>query len=385
MIEVVVYDGIAGDAGLQAEWSRLLAAVPRHSGAQTFDFVRCAWDAVPKGPETRLAVVAVRRDGVLKGLWPLYVYREGGVRIASHLGYGAFEDYAGPILDEAAPDPEAEQALLAAAKGLADVLRVYNVLHDTRAFSLLQKDPDFRRQGRAPCAVAALKGHPDFEHWAAKLSKKFRFNLRYARRKMEAEGEVAFSRMAGPVDGPRCIDRLFEIKLPWLRGRGIRWSWMYDQQGRDFLKAMATLPASADGAVDPVEAYALTLNGEIIAATVLFNSPDRMEYAVTAYDLDKEELSPGNILIQECVRLAIRRGVDLDFRIGDEAYKMRWKDRLDPFETFAIACTPRGRIAVAQDIVAKRIRRFRAKWGPIIKGRLRRLGRGGGGAEPSAA
>jgi CelD/BcsL family acetyltransferase involved in cellulose biosynthesis len=384
MLEIVVHDDVSQLTGLKAEWAQLLARASRYSGSQTFDFVRCGWDAVPKGPGVRLAVVTARRDGALKGLWPLYVYREGGVSVASHLGYGAFEDYAGPILDEAAPDPEAEQALLAAAKDLADVLRVYNVLHGTRAFDLLANDRSFRRQGRAPCSVAALRGQPDFDTWAKKLSKKFRFNLRYARRKMEAEGEVAFVRMAGAVDGPRCIERLFEIKLPWLRGRGIRWSWMYEQQGRDFLKALAALPASADGAVDPVEAYGLTLNGEIVAATVLFNSPDRMEYAVTAYDLEKEELSPGNILIQECVMLAIRRGADLDFRIGDEAYKMRWKDRFDQFETFAIACTPRGRVAVARDIVAKRIRRFRAKWGPIVKARLRALRSGKASSEAAA-
>jgi CelD/BcsL family acetyltransferase involved in cellulose biosynthesis len=385
MLEIVVHDDIAQDAGLKADWARLLTRVPRHSGSQTFDFARCAWDAVPKGPAVRLAVVSVRRDGALKGLWPLYVYRQGGVRIASHLGYGAFEDYAGPIVDELEPDPEAELSLLRAAKGLADVLRVYNVLHGTRAFDLVANDRGFRRQGRAPCAVAALHGQPDFDTWAKKLSKKFRFNLRYARRKMEAEGEVAFVRMAGPVDGPRCVDRMFEIKLPWLRGRGIHWSWMYERQGRDFLRALAALPASPGGAVDPVEAYGLTLDGEIIAATVLFNSPDRMEYAVTAYDLEKEELSPGNLLIQECVMLAIRRNVDLDFRIGDEAYKMRWKDRFDLFETFAIACTPLGHAEVAKDIAAKRIRRFRAKWGPIVKGRLRALRAGKSAAESQAA
>ncbi len=391
-IQVRVHDDIAAVEALRRDWNDLLQATAYdHSGSLTPDYVAAAWRAMPASADRGLAVIEVRQDGELVLLWPLQVHRDGLGRSATHLGYGANEDYAGPILRRDHRFGPAHEAGLRAAKGLADVLRVYNVRNWTRAdrlggeaigapiegsteARLLAGDRSFRREGTALSLVASTSLESDPDRWLRATSKSLTNWLRTARKRLAERGEVTFERWSGPDRGARAIDWIFEQKRAWLEGRRDPSRWLRRDQGEAFFRAMATRPAG-DG-VDALEVWVLALAGVPIAACVLVNGDRRSEYVLTTYDPAYRELSPGMLLIQDCARLAMSRGLDLDFRLTQEDYKTRWADREDRYDTFIIACTATGSAMVAAERIEKAVRRFRAKWGPIVKGRIARWRRG---------
>lgn len=375
-LDLVVCDAEAQLLALAPEWEGLRARVSRHSAAQGFAYTLAAWRALPKTPDVRLAVIAARRDGALVGLWPLYVSRQGGHTVACHLGTGSREEYAGPLLQDTPPDREAGERMLEVAKGLADVLRAYNLFASGLAADILAADHSFRRYSIAKSPIINAVGHESHAKWMSSLSKSLRHELRGGRRRASRGGELTFERMAGPVDGPACVDWIFARKREWLSGRGIHGSWMFDDQARAVYAALVSPPAAPTGQTDDIEVHALKLDGRIIAASLDLNGPDRLEAITSARDPGFEDAPLGSLLFEDRAALAVGRGVRMDLRLTMEAYKLRWADGFDQFDSFQIACTPKGRAVVAVEIVQKAVRRFRATWGPRIKSRLKKLRRG---------
>jgi CelD/BcsL family acetyltransferase involved in cellulose biosynthesis len=371
-LDLTVYDTEAQLVALGPEWDGLRARVSRYSGAQGHAFVLAAWQALPKTPDVRLAVIAARRDGALVGLWPLYVSREGGHTVACHLGAGSREEYAGPLLQDLPPDREAGERILQTAKGLGDVLRAYNLFVPGLAAEILAADGNFRRTSTALSPVVNSCAYETHGKWTASLSKKLRTELRTDRRRAARQGELTLERITGPEAGPACVDWIFAHKRRWLADHGVRTSWMFEDQGRDLYAALISQAPSRNGHVDDVEAHALKLDGRIIAASIALNGPDRVEVLTAAQDPMFNDASPGSLLLEDRTIMAIARGVVMDLRLTREAYKLRWADGSDRLDSFMIACTLKGQAAVALEIVAKSVRRVRVIWGPRIKSLLKR-------------
>lgn len=371
-LEVAVCETESQLLALKPEWDALLDLVFDGSGAQSCAYVLAAWRVLPKTPDTRLAVITVRRDGRLVALWPLQVFREGALTIACHLGCGANEEYAGPLVIHGSVDPDAGAALMTRAKSLADILRVYNVSSKATAASVLRADRNFRRHGWIDSPILSAVCCDTAEQWLADLSKGRRTRLRRDRKVLAAQGEYRFQRMAGPVDGPACVAWLFDYKRKRLEDTGARRTWVLKDQGPELFSILAAAPARA-GRTDAFEAYAITLDGRILTACIILNSPCRMEAVISAYDPTITGVSLGDLMVEERVRLAIQRGQNFDLRITHEPWKLRWTDTFDRFESFMIACSPRGRTHIAIEIVRTAIHRQRVYWGPRIKGLVRRL------------
>lgn len=370
-LEVAVLERPEDMAALRPDWERLVARTRAFSAALTPEYAEAGWAIASAHPGDRLAVVTVRRGGALDCVWPLFVRREGGLTVARHLGFGGCEEYAGPLVADGA-DPAVVRAALAAAKAQADILRIYNLPQEAPATRVIAADGGFRRTSFVLSPVVSLVGVPDWDAWAAKASKKLRAELRHDRKHLAAKGELAFRAMNGPVDGPRCIDWLFAQKRSWIVDRGIRHSWMLEEEGPAFFTRLASRPPRADGKPHEAEAYALTLDDQIVAACICFHSGDRVEFYTTAYDPAFSNWSPGGLMIQDCVVMSIAAGVDFDFRITQQSYKQRWIDRSDRYDSFMIACSPRGKAKIAAEAVAAAIHAQRVRWAPRIKALLGR-------------
>lgn len=371
LFEVALHQDVAALEALRADWDDLLRRAPKTSVALGCDYVLQGWSALPKSGGARLAVVTVRRGGRLVCVWPLYVRREGLTTAACHLGSGAREEYAGPLTADG-EDSAVVRAALGAVRRLADRATVYSLRADSPAVEVLASAPGFKHRWSVQSPVTSLIGVADWESWARTASKKLRSNLRYDRKRLEALGVLAFRRMAGPEDGPRCVDWIFASKRAWLRTRKMGHSWMDDAQGRDFFAALAARPPAAAGEFDVAQAFALTLDDKIIAACICLGSGDRMEYFTTAFDPEFGLYSPGNLLIEDCVRLAIQQGVDFDMRITQQAYKKRWMDRADRYDSFALGFTPAGTLAVAVSKMQADLHALRVRLAPRIKALLGR-------------
>jgi CelD/BcsL family acetyltransferase involved in cellulose biosynthesis len=371
-LDVVLYDNPERIGDLQAAWEILLRDIPNSSACQAFDFAMCGWEVLPKQPDTRLAVVTVWRGGDLVCVWPLYTARQGRLTVACHLGSGDFHEYAGPLVRDDDDAPDIVRAALKVIKGLADVVRVYNVRAPSRIVDTLAAEATAKRRSSIVCPVVSLIGIADWETRARTLSKKLRAQLRHDRRQLERLGALKFREMAGPHDAARCVAWIFNQKREWLAARKIRKSFMLDPVVRRFFEALSRRPARLDGKPYAVQYYAMTLDDRIIAACICLDSADRLEFHTTTFDPAFGDHAPGVLMIEDCVRLAISRGVDFDFRIARQDYKGRWSDREDRYDSFHFGCTGLGVVAIRIEAVQAWVRIQRVKYAPRIKALLRR-------------
>lgn len=370
-MNVEIYDDPVRLADLKPQWERLLAEAPVYSGAQAYYYAELGWRMLEKTPDIRLAVVTVWRDGELECVWPLYVRREGVRTIATHLGVGNFHEYAGPLARGDENAAEALRMALQAAKGLADLLMVYSLPVPSLGAEVLRQDGGRKHLVTIGSPVITLKGFPDWEAWLMSKSKNFRAALRNDPRRLARLGEIQFREMAGPVDGPRCVDWIFDSKRRWAGRKGIDKSWILEDLGDRFYTDLAARTPDQRPALGDTEFHALLLDDKIIAAGIGMRSSHRIEYYVSAFDYDYADYSPGNLFIQEYASRALQDGVDFDFRITHDAYKLRWIDRYDRFDSFYFACTPLGHVALTVMQTQLGVRAFRAKYGPIVKGKIR--------------
>jgi CelD/BcsL family acetyltransferase involved in cellulose biosynthesis len=371
-LTVTICGDVAQARAIKPEWDELLAQAAASSVAMSFDYVVPAWTALPKAARPRLAIITVRRGGALECVWPLHVTRVRFQSVACHLGCGAYEEYAGPLFRNGPGAAEVLRAALKAAKGLADLLRVYNVPQTSLATVVLAADEAIVLRTSVSSPVITLRGVEDFESWVKTKSKNFRAALRNDRRRLQDVGKVEFREMAGPVDGARCVDWIFEHKRRWVAERKMGHSWVEDPFGKAHFMALAVRMPQERPARPDTQFFALTLDDKIISAGIGLVSHDRVEYFVSAADSDYNYYSPGNQFVLEYAKIAIGMGLDYDFRITSDPYKLRWTDRFDRYDSFWIACTPRGLISNTRQWVRAELQKIRVRLAPQVRKLLKR-------------
>lgn len=361
-------------AGLAEDW-RGLATRHAFSAAQGYDYIEAALSA---WPDLDPAVVVARRGEQLSGIWPLAVSTLKGVRVTRHIGCGAREEYAPPLL---ADDPETAEALLAAAKPLGHVLELYNL--PPGGFSrLLSGSRGFKHRSAMTSPVLGLRGVADRSSWLAGRTASFREGIRYDRRRLARHGPVIFREVAAD-EARQAVDWLFDVKRRWLAARGVRSSWLFDPAARSMFTGL--LARSGTG----VKGFVLQLNGQTVAASICLESANRLEGFMIGFDPAWRACSPGNLLNEDIVGWCIARGLDYDFRLTQDGYKLRWADRGDRFESFILATHPRGAPRVATEYArtafAALKRVVRQHLPSTVWNRLRRLRGRSAKVDPSAA
>jgi CelD/BcsL family acetyltransferase involved in cellulose biosynthesis len=69
------------------------------------------------------------------------------------------------------------------------------------------------------------------------------------------------------------------------------------------------------------------------------------------------------VLTEHVLRWAFERGLDVDFRIGDEPYKEKWTDHRVDTATWQVATSLRGLPAVMRRRATRLLRRVSARLG----------------------
>jgi CelD/BcsL family acetyltransferase involved in cellulose biosynthesis len=351
---------------LQADWDELFRNAAAGSAAQRFAYARTGWEQVAS-PAGELRIIVVRRGATLVGLWPLYVRQEGRVFVARHLGAGADEEYAGPLIRDGEDEAAVASAAFERAKTLADVLRIYNLRRPSPVTRMIEADPAPQDRQLLWSPIVNLGGVADFEAWLRKKSRNFRHALRNRRRRLAALGEVRFAALTPGDDVPGFVDWLLRWKLALVDGRGVAESWVRRPQSRAFYEAILRQPSEETG----VAAFIVTLDGKTISGGVCLIA-GVMEYCITGYDAAYAVYSPGSQLVEGLVGTAIQRGVDFDFRLTQDDHKRRWMDREEERATYVLATTPRGVPTVIAAKLRRRLISVRTRLGAL----RRRIGLG---------
>ncbi|MBV8592747.1 MAG: GNAT family N-acetyltransferase, partial [Caulobacteraceae bacterium] len=363
-LTVAVVDTLAALARLEGDWTALAERDGQPgSAARTFAYALAGARTLPRG--AALAVATATRAGRLVGVWPLFVQRRGSVRVATHLGNGSDEEYAGPLVDAREDGAAVSEALLGALKGRADVVRAYNLAPSTPVARGLRWGARLTHRSTSTAHVITLRGQENWDAWFRAASPTRRKRLGYFRRKLMAQGALELA-----IGGADHLGWLFATKRRWLAETGRHAGWIEGGRGEAFFRDLI-----ANG--DLVQSFTLTLDGRPIAGCACLTSRDRLEYFLTTIDPAFEAFSPGQLLIEACGRWALERGLDFDLRIMDAGYKDRWADRAETFDSFAVALTPLGVAAVCADKARAGVKAARRAVGPRAKALIARAkGRG---------
>ncbi len=322
-------DGVAALAG---EWSALFAAAAAPSPSQRHGFVMLAGRLMAPAD---WRVFAVREAGRLVAVWPLQVRRQGGVRVARHIGACHNEEYAGPLIAGDADAGAVVAAMLAGLRDHADVLWVYNVRASTPLAAALAGGGlgSARENITSPIIrSAAFASHRD---WLKAQSANLRAALGNARRRLATVGRLE-SVLVAPEDAADFCDWLIATKRSWASTRGLRAPWLDDPRTAAFYTA-----ALADRPGTGAFAQALRLDGRFIAAVLCFDGA-KIEVYVTTFDPASARYSPGSLVFEDRVADAIATNRDIDLRVTFDDYKRRWASETESRETLCVALTPLG-------------------------------------------
>lgn len=350
---------------LREEWTALYERAVAPSPPQRFEFVSTAWlECQARGAQERVVLTA-RRGGELVGLWALCIERKGR-RLITNPGFGAGEEYAGPLILPGPQGAEVAEALLNAALTLGDALKT-TVVADHPLKNVLRRR--FRIEVRVASPTVTRGDHPDFDAWLNTKTGSFRKGLRYDRRSLSKLGVLTLHHgVKGDPETLALIDWMFSEKRRWLQAKGLKSRWIEEQASSTLMRAIF---ARHDAEHSCFEVFALRLDNTPLAAAVCLNSRHSMELFFFVHNREFSKYSPGNLLLEDLIRICFRRNLDFDFRITQEVYKMRWANSKTEFSTIIVASNLRGALFV----LSRWRNRFRVELGQARRTLIDRLKR----------
>jgi len=359
-----------GMTTLADAWNALAERCSGYHLSQTHQWAATAWNAVARPRGRELAIVACRAEGGLVAVWPLVTRRTYGFRLVHPLGSETTE-YCAPLVETSPELGRWTAELWRAAAAMGDVVLLPQLDLASDLASIVNMGSGARHLGhpvRAP--IVYRRDHESWSSYLATISASHRSGLRRKRRRLGRLGEVTFSR-ASPAVASAMIGWLLDNKRAWMARRGLTNEWLGRDDYRDFLHGLV----SNEGPMGSFSLFVLRVGDTPVAAQLNSVDRTRLEFFIGAHDPEFSAYSPGEIVTEECLRWALERDLDYDFRIGDEAYKFAWARRWRETASWHIATTRRGIPFIGALHAREQARRlrFRLGLGRLLPSRLRAL------------
>ncbi|MCL4499649.1 MAG: GNAT family N-acetyltransferase [Chloroflexi bacterium] len=318
MLTVKCVDTQDGFRSLREQWNSLAAS--GGSIFQTWEWCWTWWSRYGRG--RKLFILCAYDDDHLVGLAPLFISTYFGLplRVAGFLGTGC-SDY-GDILLAPSHADAALASLISYVKNDRrwDVLDLQQLppgssviglgkLVDNLHVGLFQQDECFFRS--LPSA---------YDEFLGSLSKKFRWNVKYYRRRLEREGRLEFRRSANPNEVRNDVRTFFRLH----QKRFIRKL----KPGRflipRFLNFHGDVAASLLDAGE-LRLFFLMMDGRAVASLYGFKLGKTFYYYLAGFEPGWGQYSVSTVLLAHVFEECIQEGVTtFDFLRGAEPYKLRW-------------------------------------------------------------
>lgn len=306
-------------AQLAAEWRKLFERCP---GATSFQHPAWILPYCRHQLAGTLQAVAVFVGATLRGLFPLFVWRDGAQRVLSLLGAGV-SDYQDVLIDPT--EAPAVEAAFAAWLGTVAVERCTfsELLPDSLLAGLTHPRIASVERGQQEVCPALVLGsaHEPLEQY---VSKKLALNLRVARRRAEALGLAIEA-----TDR----DHLDEHFMSLVALHAARRAELGDAGTFAEPTAVAFHAEAVSALFDAglLRMYGLRRAGRLAGVIYGFGEREALRFYCHGFDPALAAVSPGALLIAHAIERA--RGESctcIDFLRGDEPYKYRWgaRDRL---------------------------------------------------------
>jgi CelD/BcsL family acetyltransferase involved in cellulose biosynthesis len=185
-----------------------------------------------------------------------------------------------------------------------------------------------------------LKRFATWEDYAAELTKKHLKDRARLMRRLSEQGDVQLGWCRTSADAEVVLTWIFDNKARWARERRIETSWLKDNRLLDFWIALSRKVNLTNL---PLVTY-LKLNGTPIAASVNLVGGSSSEYFTTTYDEKYSRYSPGEQLIEFCIKWCIDHRKDFDLRPLPGDYKERIADQRILVTSYAVFISLKARL-----------------------------------------
>ena len=184
------------------------------------------------------------------------------------------------------------------------------------------------------CPVTTLPEGASFDDFLATLGKKERHEIRRKVRRAEAVGPIE---LVPSTDPAADVDAFIDLHQARWGADGLFPPTAGGDQSRVFFRKLVELCGGSSSVPGPVRLSFLTVGGKRIAAAVHFETDDSILYYNAGIDPDAFSLSPGVLLVERLVRLALETGRRrFDFLRGNEPYKYEWGARDEPIQRLLV-------------------------------------------------
>jgi hypothetical protein len=273
-----------------------------------------------------LKILCASEGNELVGIAPFRITRRS---LKGHFGYGIIEpltngetDYNGIIIAG-----EEDQCLYRFLTYLFsqkdwDFIYLPDLAEASQTLELMKKDkyiPKFRIRKGLICPYIAL---PDSkEKLLARLSTKFKRNLRYSLHKLEAEqGKVEIKHYYELGSFEQTMEVFFRLHQERWESKG-KPGRFANQKSRDITFQTAKYFAEKGW----LRMYFLTVNDRPVAVELNLAYKEKMYCHLKGFDPTYSKYSIGHLLSLKILEECIEKGIsEYDFMQGDEAYKFDW-------------------------------------------------------------
>jgi CelD/BcsL family acetyltransferase involved in cellulose biosynthesis len=340
---------------LQSEWDDLLHRA-KGEYFQSFAFCHSSLEAEGNGARRKLHCVAGRREGRLVALWPLVTFWNTCWKTATPLG----PQNRPPSDILVGPEHDVEEIVKfiwrAALKSTrADVIQLWRIRSTSLLCRYAMHENVTRRAHEEPTPYAILRGQQDWEAFCRSRQGRAKNRPRYLKRRLSTHGEVGIDIVdANDKRRPSLVDWFVLHKREWAHHNDLDSKWVFSESSRKFWNALLSNGSSSEAG--GFRLFVLTLNGVPLAVNVMAVGAACVYLLTTTYDLKHARLSPGTVLVDDCVKWAFDNGLDFDFGPGDQHYKSSWSGGFSYMTTsFLVLPTWWGRAGFDAKQVAKKL------------------------------
>lgn len=336
-------------AKLQPDWDRLAGAPGRLGPFVGYAWQFEWWKALGGGRSLRLLVA--RDDGRVRGILPLYEERTAGIRRFSLMGSaGGGSDF----LDALADDDRTRQGLVEAALGLQpDLIDLLDLEAGSPLLPVLRRlasarGGEVREVPRYPCPYISIRS--EWETFLASHPR--RENLRRRRKWFASQPGFRIDCETTPEAVPSFLARFYRLHAARWREDGGSQAFA-DPRLIAFHNRIATRYADEGR----LRLWTLSVARQPLAVAYTFDDGERTLFYQSGFEPAWRSRSVGLVLFAAFIEDAFRRGQrEVDLLRGAEAYKTEWTGETRQTVAFRWAISARGRLALATEAGARRLR-----------------------------
>jgi CelD/BcsL family acetyltransferase involved in cellulose biosynthesis len=314
-MRTVVHDDPSAFAMLVRPWRELLGKDPAASVFHTPQYLAVWWAEFGAGLSLR--VIEVLEGEELRGIVALTLAADGSIAFA---GDHDTTDYRGPVSAPEHRDHVAGAVLEAVAGEPWRTFEMDGLAADSgwpEAFTRAGKEAGYAaaEQQTDACPRITLPG--SYGAYLAALPGKLRHEINRKARRLERDAGPYSVRLSTEQTLDDDLEAFFEMHRS---SDGPKGRFMHEGMAT-FFGSFAWMLFSQGW----LRLVLLEIGGEPWAGVYGFRSGDDWDVWNSAYDHRRRELSPGMVLMAECIRIAAEEGcTTFDFLRGPEPYKYRF-------------------------------------------------------------